>query len=287
MTDSAPPTEPRTRRPRPALWSFAVRIVAPIAVFVVGVLVAVTVLSAGTPGEVSTLLGRITSGASISIAVIVTVVLLTRRVDRRSLREIGMTPPSYVVRSVAIGAAVWALVAVPSFAIFALTGASIEITATSGEFWVILGLLIVAVLLTEAVPEELVFRGYVTRVLDERFRGWWVIIAQSALFATTAVLLHGAVPSIIDLSLYIGLGVGLGYIRLVTGSVWTTVGFHTAFQTVSQMLLTHDVVTFGGSQLQVMLATGAIPFGVGVILFSILASSHPRLFTPWRTNDAA
>lgn len=278
-------TSPAPRASRPPIWAFLARIALAIAVFVVGALVALALLPDGSPDEVSTLLNRIVGGAGISMAVIATVVVLTRRVDRRPLREIGMTPPADAARAFASGAAVWVLVAIPSFALFALSGAPIEITAPGGEFWVTLALLLAAVLLAEAVPEELVFRGYVTRVLGERLRGWWIIVAQAALFTLTAVLLHGAVPAVVDLSLYVALGIGLGYLRMITGSVWTAVGFHTAFQTGSQLLLTHSVIDFGGTSLQFILATGAIPFGVGITLISLVTSWFPQLFAASTTRS--
>lgn len=278
-------TPPAPSASRPPIWAFFARIALAIAVFVVGALAAMALLPDGSPDEVSTLLSRIAGGVGISMTVMITVVVLTRRVDRRALREIGMTPPAYAARAFATGAAVWALVAIPSFALLALSGAPIEFTAPGGEFWGVLALLFAAVLLAEAIPEELVFRGYVTRVLGERLHGWWIILAQSALFTLTAVFLHGTVPAVVDLSLYVALGIGLGYLRLVTGSVWTAVGFHAAFQTGSQMLLTHNVIDFGGTPLQVMLATGAIPFGVGITLISILTSRCPRLFSAPTTRS--
>lgn len=91
-------TSPAPRASRPPIWAFLARIALAIAVFVVGALVALALLPDGSPDEVSTLLNRIVGGAGISMAVIATVVVLTRRVDRRPLREIGMTPPADAAR---------------------------------------------------------------------------------------------------------------------------------------------------------------------------------------------
>jgi membrane protease YdiL (CAAX protease family) len=272
-------TEFKSAEERKPLWSLVARITVVIGVFAAAILLSMTLLGDGRPSEMSTRLGRITAGVGISIAVILTVVLLTRQVDRRPLREIGWTGFSHALRGFVIGATTWLLLASASFTAFVLLGASFEIAVPPAEFWAIVGLVLVAVLLAEALPEELAFRGYVTRVLGERLRGWWIIITQAALFTATAWMLRGML-SLSDLSLFIAMGIGLGYLRLVTGSVWVVVGFHMAFQTGAQLLLTHEVIEFGGSPLQATLGTGAIPFGVSVIIIVMLVSRNPGLFAP-------
>jgi membrane protease YdiL (CAAX protease family) len=129
-------------------------------------------------------------------------------------------------------------------------------------------LLLVAVLLAEALPEEAVFRGYATTVLSTVLRGWWIISVQALLFALFAGLLRGNWNPV-DLSLFVTMGIGFGYLRMVTGSVWMPIGFHTAFQTGAQLVLTHDVVHFAGGAGAAMLALGMVPFTVAAIQVSV------------------
>ncbi|WP_366915640.1 CPBP family intramembrane glutamic endopeptidase, partial [Acidipropionibacterium jensenii] len=43
------------------------------------------------------------------------------------------------------------------------------------------------------------------------------------------------------------MGIGFGYLRMVTGSVWMPIGFHAAFQTGAQLVLAQDAPDFSGS----------------------------------------
>src|SRR5690606_35896970 len=106
-------------------------------------------------------------------------------------------------------------------------------------------LVLLAVLLTEAIPEEAVFRGYITTALGTVARGWWVITIQALLFTLFAGALRQNWNPL-DLSLFLAMGIGFGYLRMITGSVWMPIGIHTAFQTGAQLVLTHDAVDFAG-----------------------------------------
>lgn len=262
---------------RPPVWSIALRIVA-----VVGVLAAgLTLLSDVGDGLRATdpraLWLRIIGGAGLSAIVLVLIASLSRWVEHRPPAESGLGSMRSGVRAFVIGAVAWLFPAAAAFGILTLVGSPLTITAPAAEFWTILTLLLVAVLLSEAVPEEFVFRGYVTRVLGERMRGWSIIVAQAAVFTLTATVLGGAVD-VLGLSLFAAMGIGLGYMRLITGSVWTSIGFHTAFQTASQLVLTHNVVTFTGTPLTTTFALGAIPFAIGTTIIAVLVSQRPALF---------
>jgi uncharacterized protein len=146
-------------------------------------------------------------------------------------------------------------------------------TGTSGSISEVIGrisLLLLAVLLGEAIPEELVFRGYVTGVLNRHLAAWPAIALQTTLFTVTVLLLRGY-PGIADLSLFITMGIIFGYFRLITSTMWASVGFHAAFQTGAQLLLTHEVVEFTGPRDVEMLAIGAGPFIAGFLVISHFA----------------
>jgi membrane protease YdiL (CAAX protease family) len=110
-----------------------------------------------------------------------------------------------------------------------VTGNALEIV---GEGLAIL----VLVLLYEAIPEELIFRGYLFRVLAERLPGWATILAQALLFCAFGAAI-GAATSIDRLLLFFFFSISLGYLRQVTGTVFATIGFHAVFQLFSQWLL--------------------------------------------------
>lgn len=258
------------------LWSVLVRIAVVIAVTVSALLLAVALSSSADPTAHSTLVTRILSGLAISALVIAVIVVLVRWAGRRSLSVIGLTTVAGDLRAFGLGIAAWTVPAAATFFVLALLGSPWQITAPAAEFWLLLGLLFLAVLLTEAIPEELVFRGYVSAVLAERLSPWWVIGVQTVLFVATAILLRGDINPV-DVSLFAAMGFVLGYVRLVTGSVWTAVGIHVAFQTASQLVFTHNVIEFGGSPELAMIALGAVPFTAAAILIPILVA--------WKTHD--
>ncbi|MGO1200704.1 MAG: CPBP family glutamic-type intramembrane protease, partial [Dermabacteraceae bacterium] len=99
--------------------------------------------------------------------------------------------------------------------------------------------------------------------------GWGVIIAQALLFTLFAALLRQS-WNLTDLSLFFAMGIGFGWLRLLTGSIWMSIGFHAAFQTGAQLVLTQEAVAFAGGTGTAMLALGIIPFTVAAALTSAL-----------------
>lgn len=94
--------------------------------------------------------------------------------------------------------------------------------------------LVPLVLLYEALPEELVFRSYMYRNLTSIWSPWCAVAGQAVLFTAWGSLNGGGVT--IDRAvLFLGVGVVLGCLRLLAGSVWAPIGFHLAFQTVAQL----------------------------------------------------
>lgn len=269
-------TTSQDQRVRPPLWFVLVRLAVVIGVTVGALMLAVSLDSSADPTARATLVTRILTGLALSALVIAVIAVLVRWSGRRTLSAVGFTTVAGDVRAFGLGIAAWTVPATATFVVLALLGSPLQITAPAAEFWLVLGLLFLAVLVTEAIPEELVFRGYVSAVLSERLSPWWVITVQTVLFVATAILLRGNVNPL-DVSLFAAMGVVLGYVRLVTGSVWTAVGIHVAFQTASQLVFTHDVVTFGGSPELAMIALGAVPFTAAAILIPILVA--------WRTRD--
>ncbi|MFC4563961.1 CPBP family intramembrane glutamic endopeptidase [Nocardiopsis mangrovi] len=259
------------------VWTVPVRIAGAVGAVIGGLLLLTALVGDGAATDTGTLVLRAVGGSVLTILVAALAVLLARSVERSPPQGTQRTGPAEGWRAFLIGTAAWFLPAALAFGILALLGAPLSVTAPAGRFWGVLALLFLAVLLSEAVPEELVFRGYVTAVLAERLRGWWVVTAQTAAFTLTVLALRGGL-GILDLSLFATMGFCLGYLRMVTGGVWTGVGFHCAFQTGAQLVLTHDIVGFGGSQPLAMLALGAVPFTAATLLVPALAAKRPDLF---------
>lgn len=267
MSESEPDTAQDHRMPLP-LWTVLVRIASMIGVLAAALLLALALANSSDTTAHGSLWTRILCGLAISGLVIAVLVALVRCSGQRSLRVAGFTTAAGDLRAFGLGIVAWFVPATATFLLLALLDNPLQIAAPTAEFWLVLVLLFFAVLLSEAIPEELAFRGYVSAVLAERLSSWWVIGVQTALFVATAVLLRGGANAL-DVSLFAAMGFVLGYVRLVTGSVWTAVGIHVAFQTASQLVFTHSVIKFDGSPELAMIALGSVPFTVVAILASV------------------
>lgn len=267
---------PRSRRLTSAAWRIALASLP----LVVGLTVATTLLPVTRdPSDPTTLTIRIATGLAISTLTIAVIALLTRYADRKRMRDAGLTSIRTGWRLAIWGAIVWTVPAALTFGVLALLGSPLTVTVSALDLGLTVLLLVLAVLLTEALPEEAIFRGYVTTALGAVARGWGVIVIQALLFTVFAGALRQNWNPL-DLSLFLAMGVGFGYLRMVTGSVWMPIGFHTAFQTGAQLVITHDAVDFAGDIGAAMLALGVIPFAAAAILVSstgIPSNIHPGI----------
>ncbi|ACV09118.1 CPBP family intramembrane glutamic endopeptidase [Jonesia denitrificans] len=265
---------PRSRRLASAAWRIALAIL-PLGA---GLALATILLPASdNPSAPGALGARIALGVAISAATLTVIALLVRLSDHRRMSDVGLTSVRTGWRLAVWGAIVWTIPAAATFGVLALLGAPLTVTVTGPELARTAILLLVAVLLAEALPEEAVFRGYVTTALGTLTRGWGIIIIQALLFTLFAALMRqNANPA--DLSLFLTMGIGFGYLRMITGSIWMPIGFHTAFQTGAQLVLTHDAIDFAGGTGAAMLALGVIPFSVAAILVS--STGIPRIVHP-------
>ncbi|MFI6265600.1 lysostaphin resistance A-like protein [Micromonospora sp. NPDC051006] len=211
-------------------------------------------------------------------------VLACRWLDRRPLAQLGVAGRG-ALRMTLVGAAIWLLPALSAIAgCVALGWVRIDLLHSPAALLLLVATQIVLVFLLEALPEELVFRGYLFVNLAERLRRWGTILAQAALFAAWGVLV-GSVDDPVRLAVFLGFGVGLGYLRALTGTIWAGVGLHVAFQTVAQLLSGTQVPAFSvtGFGVLTFLALGVVPFGVGLPILERLLRSRPA----WLPGAAA
>ena len=92
------------------------------------------------------------------------------------------------------------------------------------------------VLLSEALPEELLFRGWLMDALGSGRSPWRPGLGQAAVFTLFAWAI-GSLNSLQDASFIACFGLVLGIVRAVTGSIWAPVGVHLAFIATQQSAL--------------------------------------------------
>lgn len=219
-------------------------------------------------------LGRWATAVMMTVLAVPMVWAARRYLDRRPWSGLRMTGPREGWWPFLVGALAWA---VPGFVGLALVVALgwVEIVPLlpAGELVVSVLMLVCLVLLFEAVPEELIFRGYLFRNLNTVMSAWLAVVVQAVLFTlfgtTIWVLSHGWEVLGERGLLFFGMAIVLGCLRVVTGNVWACVGFHVVFQTVAQAMLSEQLFTTRGDVDAFMLPL-ALPFVFGVLVAVLL-----------------
>lgn len=212
--------------------------------------------------------------ALVVVALAVPMVWAARRyLDRRPWGGLRLTGHREAWWPFLVGALSWLLPAALGLGFALALGASITPSAPAAEIVLSLLALVLLVLLYEAVPEELIFRGYLFRNLNTAMSAWLAVVTQAALFTLwgTGLWVFGNGWEVLAerVPLFLGMGVVLGCVRLVTGNVWACVGFHLAFQVAAQSLLSWDLFEVDGLD-TVMGTVFLLPFVLGLTVTMLL-----------------
>lgn len=168
--------------------------------------------------------------------------MLARHVDGLPRAALGLGWEHSALRTLLLGAAAWLLPAAAGLGVAVSLG-WLEIRVES-SVWELAGamLLLIALVFTfEAFPEELIFRGYFQGRLRMALSPGWSVVAQALLFAVWGtsfwVVSAGWGVLVERAALFFIMGLTLGAIRQMTGSLWATIGFHVAFQSCMQLVV--------------------------------------------------
>lgn len=236
----------------------------------------------GTGADGYSLGGHIVSAVLATVLAVPVVVVARRVLDGKSVQSLGLEFSSGAVVQFLIGALAFLLPSALGFAIvLGLGWVSIVPTAPIAEIALFVPLLVLLVFIYEALPEELAFRGYMQVNLGTRLGYWGANIAQAVLFALWGAALWtvtmGA-PALDRLVMFFFIALVLGMVRSSTGSVWTSIGLHVAFQTVAQLLLNTERGHFAveGVEMLQLVAIGIVPFSLAVLVVEV-SSARLRL----------
>lgn len=167
--------------------------------------------------------------AACAVLVVVPTVWAVRRfVDRAPLRSLGFAPLRHTWAPTLTVTGVLALTSAAQFAV-ALTVGGLTITpGSAGTGLLAVVTVLPLLLLAQALPEELVFRGYVRHALGRIISPPATLLLQSALFAGSVSLATGSFDNLASLLLF---GLFLGLLRHAGGDLWTTLGARLALAT--------------------------------------------------------
>lgn len=232
---------------------------------------AVTALGDAIWGEGYDRARHVASALAITLLVVPTVLLAYRRLDRLPWEKLRRASPRTAGRLFSLGAAGYLIPAVIGVTACLLLGwLTIDTNGSVGV--TILSVLALAglVFLYEALPEELIFRGYLYRNLLALMPAWVAVFAQAALFTLFGTLI-GAAGSIDRVVLFFGFALVQGLIRLFTDSLWAPIGFHLAFQTAEQIVgPSWNRFTVNDLALLQEVALGLVPLTLAVGVIQLL-----------------
>lgn len=176
-------------------------------------------------------------GALIATVFSVPLIVLARHhLDKLPWESLQLTSLKSDCRPLLIGIGCWLFPASIGTAVFVFSGwTEINIQSSIGEVLLLIIGLLLLVFLLEALPEELIFRGYIFSNLETFMPKWLTVIVQALLFVLFGFLI-GAVDSMGRALLFFSFAILLGMLRAVTNNVWIPIGFHLAYQTLAQLI---------------------------------------------------
>lgn len=226
----------------------------------------------------------------ITLFITLGIVFLRRRLDRGVPISIGLNKFIPAVTRFFIGFGLLLAPLVISLIITEIAGwAEIKMNWQAAQIdMILLGML--SVFVTDAFPEELVFRGYIYSNLLQKLVKWKSAVITTLLFVLFPIVLFpikGLLGPDITTGLVNNISMGyLGYmlffgafamyLRIITKSIWTGIGFHLMFVYMNQIigLEKTDLIQFSTftSQLPVQLT-----FGICLILTFIALLAYPKI----------
>ena len=225
--------------------------------------------------------------AVLTSALVVPLIFLARRyLDRRSWEGLRFTSLRTGWRWLLFGMVFWLVAAGLGLVLTVVLGwTRISLGTPSVGILLLFLYLPVLVFLYEALPEELIFRGYLYRNLSARYARWVSVLAQATLFTLWGAAI-GAAGSVDRVVLFFTFSVALGILRVISGNLWATIGFHLAFQWVTQLV--SAAVREGSLQIAEQPTLELVVFWFFPIVLgsiALIAASVVRGDADWRGHD--
>ena len=198
------------------------------------------------------------TGLPTTIGVLATLALYTasvRLIERRSPDELGL---AQLAPELALGVTFGAVLFSVIMAVLLAIGAYAMTGPTAAAPWLPLADSL------EGIVEELIFRGAIFRLVSIIFGAWWALVLSSALFGAWHLVKPGA-----DLIAVLGVmfagGIPMTALYIVTGRLWASIGYHTAWNFTEAYVFGAGVSgsDFGASLFQVRARPGVDAFWSG------------------------
>ncbi len=255
---------------RKPVWSILLTIAGFFVALYVGTTPAVMVWGADT----DSLISRLVAGAGVTIAAI-GVVYLLRSHGRQAWSALRLQWRWTIALDVLVGVMLALLVIVASNIV------SVTVGAAEWRSWIsvqpdialnVLASSFIVILLVQAFPEELLFRGHLFTTLSEKLSPWSVLLLTSVAFGSIHILSQSPAEGVGERILYVVSSTGLGFMlaagRIAKGTLWLPVGLHLGHNLFQQIFVTVD--------------DG--PYSVQLIVSTVLMVLAGFIFLYWRSR---
>jgi membrane protease YdiL (CAAX protease family) len=211
------------------LWAVLLVIVIMFAQIFIGSTPALLLLDQANP------LREPLGAVGVTLTALLLVHLVRRFLDRRPWSALGWRNPSHVLLGVLAGAVPPLAASGLSLAVGASTWVSVDASA-----YVWLPLAAVVILLGQAFPEELLWRGHLVDTLSVRLSPRAVVIISSVGFGALHIFSQSPASTLMEKLLYVVMAVALGFActaaRIRGGGLWMAVGVHWGFHLGMRLL---------------------------------------------------
>ena len=203
--------------------------------------------------EISTSVNHLLRGVLFS-ALVIAGIWYVRRQTNALDQPLGYKSPATAIKTLALGLGLILVPLIITLSATQLFGwAQIRINSNASILSSFM-LGIFATFLTDALPEEVIFRGFIYSQLNTRFHKLKSSLLSVAAFVLFPLVIV-AVQKMLNYPIYIGgndhispsfmitmvfFGSFMQYLRVLTNSVWTSIGFHTLFVFMNMLIGTTD-----------------------------------------------
>ena len=216
---------------------------------------------------------------------------LRSRVDRLPLAGLGLPDLRRSLSAFTLGLGIIAVPMIVTALLTNLLGWGSVTLNLSPSALATFGAGIITVFFFEAFPEELLFRGYIYSTLNTRAPRWAAGGLTALLFVLLPVLIVSFQQHVLGMEVRVGgasqltavyvismaiFAVFTQYLRILSGTVWMSMGFHFAFVLVNRVVGPREtaVIRFEEVTAQGPIQVAAL---VSVLLLIIALVGYPRL----------
>jgi membrane protease YdiL (CAAX protease family) len=197
------------------------------------------------PSTHQSLISNIGTECVLVVMGIITLVLMSKFIEQRSLAEVGLGQRGLLCHaSIGIGIATAMLLLI--VLVLKLAYPFVEVTPNNlvydSIWWQPLGtfgypVAIFVLSCFVAVFEEIMFRGLFFRILEEALGSWLALIISALLFGMVHLINNDSDGTLVWVTPTMAMGLSLAAAYMLTRNLWLTIGFHWAWDFLTQTYL--------------------------------------------------